>query len=232
MGEKHAKIFHENSHVKLKAVCDVDTTKARKVGKLCKARPYTDYLKMLQHGELDAISIAAPTRLHGEITFATADYVKNMLGEKPLALSLKEAKEMVHVVNKKNVKLMVGQIERFNPAVDALKNSILCEDFGLPVACCARRIGPYSPRIRDQGVVLGLTIHDIDIMRYLLGSEVKRVYGRGFSMVSKFEDYASLILEFGNGALCTIEASQITPQRERLLNITFPKGYANVNLLK
>jgi len=231
MGERHAKTFLEIPEVKLKAVCDADAEKARHVGQLYKAKPYTDYLKMLHTEELDAVTIAAPTRLHSTIALAVTDHVKNILVEKPLASTLREADKLVQVVKEKNVKLMVGQIERFNPAVGALKNLILAENLGSPIACFARRIGPYSPRIRDQGVILGLAIHDIDIMRYLLGSEVKRVYSRGFSKVSKFEDYASLILDFDNGVLGTIETSQITPQRERLLNITFPREYVIVNLL-
>jgi UDP-N-acetylglucosamine 3-dehydrogenase len=232
MGEKHVKTFCMFDQIRLKAVCDVSTERVKQIGSVYGATPYTDYREMLQNEELDAISIAVPTRLHAKIVIAASNYVKNILVEKPLASSLREAEEMLFITKKENVKLMVGQIERFNPAVEALKNLMSIENLSLPIMCHARRMGPYSPRIRDQGAILGLAIHDIDVFRYLLARKVKRVYSKGFSVVSEFEDYASLILEFDDGVLCTIEASQITPHRERILGLNFMREYVHVDLLE
>jgi UDP-N-acetylglucosamine 3-dehydrogenase len=127
---------------------------------------------------------------------------------------------------------MIGQTERFNPTVTALKDLMTRETSDTPIACYSRRIVPYSPRIRDQGVILGLAIHDIDIFRYIFESECDTVFARALKVLSGFDDYATLVLELKNKVVCTTEVSQVIAIKERFLNITFRKSYVYADLLR
>jgi len=231
MGGNHARILSELPNVELKAICDFDEDRAKQVGQMYHAKPYKDYSKMLQEEDLDAVSIAAPTRLHADVINNAVDCVKNVLVEKPIASTFEEAKNAVGLADKKNVNLMVGYVERFNPVVDKLKEIVAKEGLKRPIVACARRLGPYAPWIRDQGVVLGLAIHDIDILGYALDCEVKEVFASNLPVYSEFEDFAALVLELEGGGLCTMEASQFSLYKTRTFDVYASDKNLSLDLL-
>jgi UDP-N-acetylglucosamine 3-dehydrogenase len=127
---------------------------------------------------------------------------------------------------------MVGHIERFNPAVQALKKHIAAGDLGRVLQLDARRQGPYPTRISDVGVVIDLAVHDIDIMRFVSGQEVERVFAETqFQIHADKEDLVSAIMRFSGGAMGTLNINWLTPTKIRELTVLGSNGLFVVNYL-
>jgi len=152
--------------------------------------------------------------------------------EKPMAPSEEQAHEMIAVAAERELVLGVGYVERFNPAVVALKQKLDAEAIGHIVQMHARRLSPFPNRDRMAGVALDLATHDIDIMRNLSGSEVKRVYAESFTGSSEHsDDLISAVMRFDSGTTGLLEVNWITPTKVRELNILGEGGMFVVNYL-
>ncbi|MBN2458150.1 Gfo/Idh/MocA family oxidoreductase [Candidatus Woesearchaeota archaeon] len=233
MGKNHARVYFGLDNVNLVAIADPDKNKLGKLSKDYRCKAYTDYKKMLSEEKIDIVSIAVPTINHFEVSCNTLDKGINVLLEKPIAVSTAEGKNIISLAKKKNLKLMVGHIERFNPAVIELKKRINNNELGRVYKIDVNRIGPYPGRIRDVGVVIDLAVHDIDIIRYITGSEVKRLYAETEKKInSKYEDMLSGLLRFENGIICNMNINWLTPTKIRKLYITGERGMFVVNYLK
>lgn len=229
MGRNHARIYSSMSECNLTAVADVDAEVAKLVGDQYKVESFTDYKLMVN--KVDAVSIAVPTSLHYEVA---SFFIKNgvhCLIEKPIAKTVREAEELVKLAEKHGVKLMVGHIERFNPAVRKMKEIIDKGMLGKILVINARRVGPFPPRIADVGIIVDLAIHDIDVLRYFYGREPSRVHAKYGSIKSNYEDHAVILLDFDEGAGC-IEANWFTPHKVRTVVVTGTEGISYMDYIE
>jgi len=232
MGWNHARIYNELEGVDLVAVADLDGGLAERAAQVYGARGYTDYREMLRHEELDVVSIAVPTQIHRETALAALQRGCHILVEKPIASTIEEGQEMVALAASRGLKLAVGHIERFNPAIVELKQRLKRGEAGQVFQIHARRLGPFPTRVRDVGVVIDLATHDLDIMRYLLDSEVKRVYAETEQEIhTEHEDMLSGLLRFENGVIGLLSINWLTPTKIRELTVTGERGMFLVNYL-
>ncbi len=230
MGKNHARIFSELNDVKLVAVCDANKDCAREIAEKYNAKSYSDCREMLKKEKLDAVSICVPTKLHKDIALDAIKSKINILVEKPIATTTAEANEMIKAAEKNNVKLMVGHIEQFNPVVIELKKRI--KDIGNIFQVHCQRLSLFPQRIIDVGVVIDLAIHEIYVLKYLLGSKVKRVYAETAQRFhSSNEDLLVGTLRFENNILGVISANWLTPKKVRQIKVTGEKGMFVANYM-
>ena len=232
MGKNHVRVYSKISSAVLLSVCDLNGSAAKEVAKSCGAKWYSDYKEMFENErEIDAVSIVVPTAQHEKIALDAIDYGKHIFVEKPIATSLESATRIVKKAEKAGVKLMVGHIERFNPAVLRIKELIDANELGQLVSISAKRVGPFANTITDVGVCLDLAIHDIDVIRYITNDEISEVYAKTGCGIHPHEDYASILLTLKNGATGIIETNWLTPTKIRRLDITGRDGFAALDYI-
>lgn len=215
MGKNHARVYSELPGVELVGIADINSKLASAIAKTYHTRAFTDYEQLLKQ-HLDAVTIAVPTSLHKKVSLDVAQAGTNMLVEKPIADTVQNADEIINTAQRNGVKLMVGHIERFNPIVPVVKESI--KDSRI-ISIGITRVGPFPPRVRDVGVVIDLATHDIDLIRYLTDSEFKRAYPLTSKNLSGQEDSAILCFEMDNGVLAYSIVNWLTPFKVREINI-------------
>jgi len=229
MGRHHVRVYHELG-VNIVGVADADSEKARKIAVQYGTKAYADYIELLNQG-LDAVSITVPTIEHKAAALAAIEQGVNLLIEKPIADSVVSAWEILSAAEKKKIKLLVGHIERFNPAVQRLKQIIDEGILGKLILISARRVGPFVPRISDTGIIVDVATHDIDISRYLVGEECISVFARSTHYKNMKGDAALILMDFG-GVFASIEVNWYTPYKVRSLSVTGTKGIAYLDYLK
>jgi predicted dehydrogenase len=218
LGKEHARILAAMPDVDLVGVADVNPEQARAVAGRCSCRAFTDFWPLLNL--VDAAVVAVPTAHHHAIA---AEFLRRgipLLVEKPLAGSLEQADSLVELARTHGALLQVGHIERFNPAYEEL-----CSRPLQPRLVSCERLGPFSGRSTDIGVVLDLMIHDLDILLALARSPVDAVQAVGVSVFGGHEDVASARLTFANGCVANLTASRASPTPMRRMTIWAPEGY-------
>ena len=231
MGKNHVRNYAQLTGASLHAVCDVQKDLVTSFSEKYQCQPYTSLTEMLENANLDAVSITVPTRFHFEIAKTVIEAGVHVLIEKPICDSYEDAIHLKELAETHKVTLMVGHIERFNPAVTMLKSLIDEGAFGKVTSLIAKRVGAFPAQIKDANVIIDLAVHDIDIFSYLLGQQPDSVYGNaGRALNDGREDYAELFLTYGdqNGF---IQVNWITPIRIRNIAITGTKGYAELNYM-
>jgi predicted dehydrogenase len=232
MGRHHARVYNELEEVELVAVADTDPKKTNLIGRRFKVPTYADYAQMLGEQQPEILTVAVPTSLHHKVVLDVMRRGIHVLVEKPIASTVAEAEEMIQQAAAQGVQLAVGHIERFNPAVTELKRRLDQGELGQIFTIQARRMGPYPERIQDMGVVIDLAAHDIDVMFYLLGAEVERVYAETMRQVHPaLEDLLAGLVRFQNGVLGVLDINRLTPTKIRELGVTGEKGMFLVNYL-
>jgi predicted dehydrogenase len=161
---------------------------------------------------------------HFEISKKAMERGVNLLIEKPVTANTAEAEELLRIASDRNLVLQVGHIERFNSAVQQVREMV--HD---PIFIQSRRVGPFSPRISDVGVVLDLMIHDVDIILSLVRSDIADISAMGRCVRTGHEDIASAQIRFENGTIAHILVSRVTEKRMRTLEITEPERHLLVN---
>jgi predicted dehydrogenase len=155
-----------------------------------------------------------------------------VLVEKPIAATLDQAWKLLNIANQRNRVLTVGHIERFNPAIIELKNRLDNGELGRVFQVHARRVGPFPTRIQDVGVIKDLAIHDLDIMHYVTGSYVDRVYAEAKSTIhERCEDMFVGTLHFMDNTIGLLEINWLTPTKIRELYVTGDRGMYRVNYI-
>lgn len=225
MGVNHARVNWELPDVDLVGVVDFDETRAQSVAKKYSTKAYTDYQKMLDETKPDEVTLAVPTIYHHKIALDVIDRGIPLLIEKPIAFTLEEGQSIIKAAKDKNVKLMIGHIERFNPAIIALKEMIAQEELGRIFQMDAHRQGPFPARIGDVGVVIDLAVHDLDIMRFVSQSEIIRVFAETEKHIhSKFEDLLTGLVRLADGSIGTLNINWLTPTKIREFIVTGERG--------
>jgi UDP-N-acetylglucosamine 3-dehydrogenase len=232
MGKNHARIYDELEGVTLMGVCDADPQLAEKVARRYRTSHYSDHGEMLDREQPDLISIAVPTRFHRQVALDAIERRIHILVEKPIADTAAHAEEMVERAEAAGLQLMVGHVERFNPAVVELKRRLQDGQLGKMFQIHVRRLGPFPHRVRDVGVVIDLATHDLDVMYYLTEANVQRVYAETEQEIhTHHEDSLSGLLRFDNGVVGVIDVNWLTPTKVRELSVTGEKGMFVVNYL-
>ncbi len=230
-GRNHARVLSELGNTRLVAVCDVDASRAEAVGSKLGAAWYSSDEDLLRRKDVEAVCICTPTTTHASVASKAIRYGKHMLIEKPVASTVAEAQRILRQVSGKDVRVMVGFIERFNPALRGVKAIVERGDLGEVVLAFARRVGKWPERIGDVGVVKDSAIHDIDIMRFLFKEEPQSVYARAGSLGHKFEDYAQIMLSFSGIKTGFVETNWLTPHKVRTLTVTGRDAIASMDFI-
>ncbi len=238
MGRNHVRVWDEViGGVELTAVADPDPDALRRATTGRAARGYADAATMFAEESLDLVSIVAPTSLHLPVTMAALDAGAHVLVEKPIASDRGPAEEMIAAAERAGRILTVGHIERFNPAIRELKARLAANELGRVFQIKATRLGPFPARIRDVGVVIDLAPHDLDVMRFLIGSEPVRLYAETEQRIhTDHEDLFNGIMKFANGVIGILDINWLTPTKRRSLTVTGERGmyvadYINQDLI-
>jgi len=226
MGRNHVRVWDEVvEEAELVAVADPDLSAVKRATGGRRARGFDDVERMLAEEELDLVSIVAPTSLHLPVTLAALRAGANVLVEKPIAATREEALEMIEAADAAGRMLTVGHIERFNPAIRELRRRLQAGELGRIFQISATRLGPFPARIRDVGVVVDLAPHDLDIMRYLVGSEPVRIYAETERRIhTEHEDLFNGTIKFANGVIGILNINWLTPTKRRELTVTGERG--------
>lgn len=230
MGQHHVRIYNEMANVDLVGISDVSESRVKELSSQYGVPGFNDHTALLKQ-DLDAVSIAVPTTLHKQIGLDAIACGTNILMEKPVSDTIENAKDLVNAASDAGVKLMVGHIERFNPAVMKLKHIMDSGLLGKIVSISTKRVGPYNPRIRDVGVILDIGVHDIDIISYLYDKQVNEVYAIAGSNIHSFEDYAAILLRFDHDFSGIVETNWLTPHKIRKLTAIGTKGVAYLDYI-
>jgi UDP-N-acetylglucosamine 3-dehydrogenase len=231
-GRNHVRVFSELPQTELKAVCDVNKERVTALANQYNVDAYTDSRKLLKRKDIQAVSICTWTTTHAAEAIKAIRAGKDALVEKPIASTVNEAKRIVRLAERRNKRLMVGFIERFNSGVQSVKSMVYREEIGSLVSASSRRVSEWPERIGDVGVVKDTAIHDIDVMRYIFDEDPTAVFAKiGNLRHSKYEDYAQIMLVFEWGKTAFIEANWLTPYKTRNLLLTGSKAILNLNYL-
>lgn len=223
-GEKHARVYHAIPEAELVGVHDHDSARAREVAARHDARVFDSAAALLEACE--AVSIAVPTVHHREAVEQAAAAGRHILVEKPMAVTVAEADAMIAAAERAGVVLQVGQLERFNPALLAVRDQVTSPKF-----IEAHRLALFQPRSLDIDVVFDLMIHDIDAVLHLVGSRPESISAVGVAVLSRNEDIANARLEFANGCVANLTASRVSRERMRRIRFFQSDSYVAVDLL-
>lgn len=232
MGRNHARVYASLDAVELVAVADTDSEGAARVGGMYRCNAYGDFREMLARERLDLVSIVVPTRHHFAVAGEVIAYGVNLLIEKPIAATADEGWALVEAARRAGIALTVGHIERFNPAIIALKEQIDDHELGNVFQIAARRVGPFPARIMDVGVGIDLATHDLDILNFLIGSPVTRMHVELHRHLHRsHEDMLSAVLRFQSGVIGTLDINWLTPTKIRELSVIGERGMFVANYL-
>lgn len=228
MGKNHARVYSEISN--LVAVVDPNKKQGLAVAEKYGVKWFEDYKSIIT--DVDAVSVAVPTQMHMAVALDLIEANIDLLIEKPLAGSVEDAKKIVDLAEKNDTVLGVGQIERYNNVIQEAKSRIHASSWGDILTLSAKRFSNYPGRISDVGVIFDLTIHDADIIRYLVADEVSKVFAMGGKSKNKYhEDYVNLLMYFKNGMIGLCETNWLTPMKVRSLDITTTDRYVHIDYL-
>jgi len=227
MGSNHARVLAELPGVKLVGVADPDRKRCDQVARSLGCASFSDAGELMRRG-VDAVTIAAPTHLHRDIAIDCAARGIHVMVEKPIASTIEESRAIVAAARRAGVTLMVGHVERFNPAVQSIKRAIKDQDI---LSIAITRVGPFPPRMSNVGVVIDLAVHDIDLIRWFTDSEIVEIQPQTSSAVAEREDIALLQFRTASGVLAHINTNWLTPFKARTIHIATRDKYLIADLL-
>lgn len=222
LGRFHAEKYADSEKATLVAVVDIDRERAESIATQLGVAAFTDYRDLL--GQVQCVSVAVPTRLHYQVASYFLERAVDVLVEKPIAADIQQGRELVDLASAKGLILQVGHLERFNPAIRRLENTIQEPRF---VEC--HRLAPFVERGTDVDVVLDLMIHDIDVIASLVHSTVERVEAVGVAVLTEKPDIANARITFSNGCIANVTASRVSIKRERKIRFFQPDAYLSID---
>ncbi len=227
MGSNHARVLADIPGVHLVGIADPDRKQRDFVARSLGCATFSDVDGLLQAG-VDAITIAAPTHLHHDLALGCIARGIHVMVEKPIAPTVEEGHAIVAAARGAGVTLMVGHVERFNPAVESVKRAIKNQDI---LSIAITRVGPFPPRMSNVGVVIDLAVHDIDLIRWFTDSEIVEIQPQLSSAVAEREDIALLQFRTASGVLAHINTNWLTPFKARTIHIATRDKYLIADLL-
>jgi UDP-N-acetylglucosamine 3-dehydrogenase len=232
MGRQHVRVLSELDDAEIVAAVDASGEARDRVERNLAVPTRADWRTVVE-SDAEAVVNALPTPDHYEVTKTLLEAGKHVLVEKPIAVTAAEAEELVLLAGEVDRVLMVGHVERFNPAVRAVRDLLRTGELGDPVTLATRRVGIARPVAPRTDVVIDLAIHDIDIAGHLLPNEQGRlVFAAGRTLgANQLEDHADVVLRYG-ATVAIVQANWITPVKIRRLSVTGTAGLAEVDYLE
>ncbi|MEQ7153658.1 Gfo/Idh/MocA family protein [Brevundimonas aurifodinae] len=227
MGRNHARVLSDIRDFDLTTLFDMDAVTAQGVAEVYEATAVSTAQAFVDAG-LDAAVVSTPNRTHADLGVALLEKGVHVLVEKPIAATVADARRMIDAAKANDRVLMVGQVERFNPAVEAVKRAIADEQV---ISIQITRVGPFPPRMGEVGVVIDLAVHDIDIIRHLTGSEVAEVQPQLARTRAEREDTALLQFRMDNGVIAHITTNWVTPYKVRTLQVATQGKFVVADLM-
>ncbi|MFK7771419.1 MAG: Gfo/Idh/MocA family protein [Saprospiraceae bacterium] len=225
LGKIHVKCIQQTDCFELIGFFDPNDKNAAQVSESQGVKRFDQVEELL--ALVDVVDIVTPTITHFELALQAIQHGKHVFIEKPLCNTVEEAETLLTACRKHGVKVQVGHVERFNPALLALEDTKLS-----PMFIEAHRLAVFNPRGTDVSVILDLMIHDLDIVLSLVDSEVKGVHASGVSVVSDSPDIANVRLEFENGCVANLTASRISMKQMRKVRLFQPDAYISLDFLE
>ena len=222
LGRFHAEKYASMDAVDLVGVADINMSQAASIAGKYRTTAYSTYQDLF--GKVDAVSIVVPTQSHFTVAMDFLENDVDVLLEKPMTTTLEEADELIRFADSKGLIMQVGHLERFNPAVVALKDIVQ-----KPMFIESHRLSIYKDRGTDVSVVLDLMIHDIDIILNFVRSEVSEIRAAGISVIAENVDIANARLEFQSGCVANVTASRISIKNERKIRLFQKDAYVSVD---
>lgn len=222
LGSLHAKMYAQLQSVRLAGVYDLDNSRAEKIAGEYNTKAFPTVEGLL--AEVEAVSIATPTQAHYDAAKNAIEHGIHCLIEKPITATIEQARTLVDAAAAKKVKLQIGHIERFNPAILAL------EPYQInPLFIESHRLAQFNPRGSDVAVVLDLMIHDIDLILSLVKSPVERIDANGIAVISDTPDIANARLQFKSGCVANVTASRISQNKMRKMRLFQQDAYISLD---
>ena len=232
MGRNHIRVCTELEGLEVVGVVESNAEAAARIARLFRVRTFETVSRLLGEAKPDVLIVATPTSTHFAVAREAIAAGVHVLIEKPIAATVAEGRELVALAAAAGVKLGVGHIERFNPAVRELKKHLDEGELGRVYQIVARRIGPFPPRIHDVGVIVDLATHDVNIMEHVVGSTIERVFAETARRIHQsHEDLVSCAMRFASGTVGVIDINWLTPTKIRELSVIGERGMFVVNYL-
>lgn len=225
LGCIHARLAAQSDLINLVGVYDLDPERAASVGDSCHTRAFGTMDELLQHCR--AVCIVVPTSQHHAVALQALERDCHVFLEKPIAPTVDEARDIVRKAREREKKLQIGHIERFNPAMLAIKDHSLA-----PMFIEAHRLSEFNPRGCDVSVVLDLMIHDLDHVLYIVQSPVTAVHACGVGVVSDSEDIANVRITFASGCVANLTSSRISLTAMRKMRLFQKNQYISMDFLE
>lgn len=232
MGVNHARVYAQSPAAELVAVVEADPARGAAIAQKFGCAHYSTVAELIDKARVTAASVATPTASHAQVAGELLRAGVDVLVEKPIAPTRADALALCQLAHQHSRVLMVGHIERFNPAVRALRSLIVDGAFGDVTSIITRRVGLAPRRIKDADVITDLAVHDIDIANYLLGRLPLEVYAHGGrGVLQDRTDFAELFLNYGSTNVI-VSVNWLTPIKIRKLSITGTRGYGELDFVR
>lgn len=225
LGRYHAQKYAEFDDVALVGVADVSSSNANEVAQRCSTVAYTDHGALLS--EVDLVSIAVPTEAHHAVARDCLHAGVHILVEKPVTETVEQAEELIALAKNNACVFQVGHLERFNPALTALKGIL-----DSPRFIESHRMAPFKTRGLDVNVVLDLMIHDIDVILNMVKSPLADVRATGAAILTDEVDIANARMEFANGCVANVTASRVSRESLRKIRVFQSAEYFSIDFLE
>ncbi len=222
LGRFHAHKYAALPAADLVAVCDLREAVGRDVADELSTTFCGDYRKLL--GKVDAVTVAASTAAHFELTRFFLEHGVHVFVEKPMTPTSREAIALTELAEERNLKLQVGHVERFNPALLSARNALDDVRF---IEC--HRLAAFKSRGADINVVLDLMIHDLDVILSLVDASPLQVSAVGIAVLSGSTDIANARIEFANGAIANVTASRVSMSAQRKFRVFQQNQYVSID---
>jgi predicted dehydrogenase len=227
LGQHHARIAAASEHTELIAVIDPDQARGQEIAGKFGTRWAAQVSDIL--AEVDAVQVAAPTGLHHQLGLEVLRAGKHVIMEKPLAATLDQGQQLLTALaearrERPGLVAAVGHLERFNPAVTALRTLGIKPHFAEAI-----RVSPFPMRSMEVDVIMDVMIHDLDLLLALIGRPVISVEAVGVPVLTKYADLVNARLKFEGGAFATVTASRVARKKERMLRAFGANAYVSLD---
>jgi predicted dehydrogenase len=232
MGRNHLRVISNHPETKLAAIADPDPAALEAAVAQTGANGFDDPLAMIREADLDGVVLAAPTTAHVALALAAIERGLPVLVEKPLAATVEDALAIISAARKRKVRVQVGHVERYNPAVLEMGRLLRAGWLSTIYAITSRRAGPFPARIRDVGVTVDLGTHDVDMLCWIAGERPVRVYAETAQRLhASHEDLTFGLMHFPSGATGFLDVDWLTPAKRRSLVAVGEEGMFELDYL-